>query len=516
MQVSRIRINGYDNPIGFSFDTIRCSWIVSNTKAKKTEFVKIEVSKDEKFENIIYHKEGGNLNSVCEELQMKPEPYTRYYVRVHVTTSEKEQASGVGFFETAKMNQKWEAKWIKPQPEDTYHPTFEKEFQVKENIASARLYISGLGLYACKINGKRVGDEILTPYYSDYNTDVQYQTFDIKEYLSKSNKIVIELGNGWYKGFFGLEGRDKNWGSEFQTIAEIRIRYSDKTEEVVSTDESWLYYGSDTEGSDIYHGEIINHLLWEGKENPKKKPVEGSIKGTLRERYSLPLKEHEEMKVKKVIHTPAGETVLDFGQNFAGYVQFHCNLKKGTKIVLDYGEILQHGNFYNANYKTAKAHFIYVSNGKDEIVKPQFTYYGFRYVRVTGWEGDINKDDFVGKALYSTMAFTGHIETGYQKLNQLFSNVFWGQRSNFVDFPTDCPQRDEKLGWTADCQVFCGTVSFNMYTPAFYNKFIHDLRVEQNKYDGSIPCEIPVFNPGMAAPSAVWGDCATILPTVVY
>lgn len=134
---------------------------------------------------------------------------------------------------------------------------------------------------------KRVGNEILIPYYSDYRHDVQYQTFDIKEYLSKSNKIVIELGNGWYKGFFGLEGKDKNFGSKFQTIAEIRIHYTDKSEEAISTDDSWLYYGSDTENSDIYHGEIINYLLWDGKENPKKKPVEGGVERKLEERYSL-------------------------------------------------------------------------------------------------------------------------------------------------------------------------------------------------------------------------------------
>ena len=516
MQISKIKINGIVNPIGYLFDKLRCSWTVSGTKAKHTEFVKIEVSKEEKFEKIIYHKEGSNLNSACEVLEMTLEPCTRYYIRIQVTADNKEQAQKVSFFETSKLKQKWQAKWIKPHPEDTYHPIFEKEFQTKENVTSARLYISGLGLYSAKINGKKVGNEILTPYMSDYHTEVQYQTYDILSYLQKSNQISVELGNGWYKGFFGLSHSDKNFGSEFQLIAEIRLHYKDGTDEVFGTDESWHYSGSDTENSDIYNGEIIDHQLWQNKENKKKNAVEGEIEGQLIERYSLPVIEHEEKEVEKVIHTPKGETVLDFGQNFAGYVQFNNRFKAGTKITLDFGEILQEGNFCNSNYRDAKSHFIYVSNGNEEVVKPKFTYFGFRYVRVTGWEGEVNRSDFVGKALYSDMEITGHIETGHSKVNKLFSNVMWGQKSNFIDFPTDCPQRDERLGWTGDAQVFSETASYNMYTSAFYNKFIHDLRVEQKKLDGIVPGYIPVLDKKMVSFGAVWGDVGTFLPTVLY
>lgn len=515
MKVSKIKINGIENPIGYYFDSIRCSWIVTNTTATKTEFARIDVSKSINFQEIVFHKEGSNLNSACEPLEIPLEPYTRYYVRVQVDNNLQEKSEGISFFETAKRGEKWKANWIKPQTTDKFHPVFEKEFETIQKVVSARLYISGLGLYSVFLNDKKIGGEILTPYFSDYNTDVQYQTYDIKEYLKSKNVIRIELGNGWYKGFFGLEGKDNNYGSEFQTIAEIKVQFEDQTETVIATDDSWVYYGSDTENSDIYNGEIVNRLLWEGKENQKKKPVIGNIKGKLIERYSLPVIEHEEMKVKELIHTPAGEIVLDFGQNFAGYVQFRSSFPKGTKITLDYGEILQNGNFYNDNYRSAKAHFIYVSNGKEEIVKPQFTYYGFRYVRVSGTE-NVNKDDFVGKALYSTMDLTGHIETGNEKVNKLFSNVLWGQKSNFIDFPTDCPQRDERLGWTGDGQVFSGTACYNMYTPSFYNKFIHDLRVEQKKLDGIMPGVIPVLDTKMVSFAAVWGDIATFLPTVLY
>ena len=516
MKISRIKINGMKNPVGFSLDSLRCAWTVSDTEAKKAANVKIEVAADEDFQSILCTKEGPELNAACEPLDMVLTPRTRYHVRIQVTGDNKEQAQGVACFETGKMDEPWQGQWIKPQPEDKFHPVFEKKFSARDGLTSARLYISGLGLYAARVNGKKVSDEVLTPYYSDYHTEVQYQTFDITDMLRAENTIRVELGNGWYKGFFGLDGRDQHFGSEFQMIAELHLSYTDGSEDVIASDVSWLYCGSDTEGSDIYNGEIINHLLWEGKDNPWKAPVPGGVEGNIVERYSLPVIEHDTMPVKEIIHTPAGETVLDFGQNFAGYVVFSsAKLPKGTKITLDCGEILQQGNFYNENYRRAKSQFIYTADGREELVKPQFTYFGFRYIRVTGWPVEVDLDDFVGKALYSDMETTGHIETGHKKVNQLFSNVMWGQKSNSVDFPTDCPQRDERLGWAGDAQVFSGTAAYNMDTAAFHHKFLHDIRVEQNKLGGKVPGVIPVFGDGGPVGS-VWGDIATFVPTVLY
>jgi len=517
MKISKIKINGMINPVGFSFDGLRCAWIVTDTEAKRAANVKIDVAKDEEFIAVLYSREGSDLNSVCEPLDIAPEPRTRYYVRVQVTGDNGEQAQGITWFETAKMDEPWQGQWIKPQPEDTFHPVFEKAFTIQNELTQARLYISGLGLYSAKINGRQVSGEILTPYSSDYHTEVQYQTFDVTSLLQKENTIQVELGNGWYKGFFGLDGKDQHFGSEFQMIAELHLRYADSTTEVIASDESWQYRGSDIEGSDIYNGEIVNHLLWDGKGNPLKAPVPGGPEGRLVERFSLPVIEHETMPVREVLHTPAGETVLDFGQNFAGYVTFSsAKLPKGTKIILDCGEILQKGNFYNENYRRAKSQFIYVSDGREEQVRPRFTYFGFRYIRVTGWPGRVEPADFVGKAIYSDMAVTGKITTGRKNVNKLFSNVMWGQKSNSVDFPTDCPQRDERLGWTGDAQVFSGTAAYNMDTAAFHHKFLHDLRVEQLKLDGHVPGVIPVLDPTGAAFAAVWGDAATFIPTVLY
>ncbi len=519
MKISRVRINGMYNPVGYAFDTVRVAWMVEETAAKKAENIIIDVSKDEQFADLLTTVFGSGLNPAGTKLDLELEPRTRYFVRVKVEGDNGESAvSETAYFETSKMEEAWAGNWIKPVEGDTYHPRFLKKFKAEKEVASARLYISGLGMYAAFLNGVQVGNEVLTPYYSDYHTEVQYQTFDITEDLKKSKEqeLSVVLGNGWYKGKFGLGRTENNFGSEFMLLAEIRVTYTDGSEQVIGTDESWLYQASDVESSSIYDGEVINHLLHEGKENEWKAPVAAEPEGKLVARYTIPVIEKEDMPVREVIHTPAGETVLDFGQNFAGYVTFNTFLPKGTKIVLDFGEILQDDNFYNANYRDAKSQFVYISDGRAEEVKPHFTYFGFRYCRVVGWPGNIAPSDFCGKAVYSDMEQTGWIKTKHAKVNRLFENALWGQKSNFVDLATDCPQRDERLGWTGDAQVFAGTASFNMDTAAFYDGFIHDMRTEQNKFDGILPGVIPVLDPNGPIYSSIWGDIATFLPSVIF
>ena len=204
------------------------------------------------------------------------------------------------------------------------------------------------------------------------------------------------------------------------------------------------------------------------------------------------------------------------GQNFAGYIEFKSALPAGTKVVLDFGEVLQQGNFYNDNYRSAAKPFIYVSNGEEELVRPHFTFFGFRYVRVTGWPGELNAQDFVGKAVYSDLDTTSFIETSSENLNKLASNCMWGQKSNFLDMPTDCPQRDERLGWTGDAQVFAPTASLNMDTRTFYQKFMHDLRVDQVHNNGAVANFLPNVNVFIPGGASVWGDVATFVPDVLY
>ena len=516
MQISRIRINGMKEPVGFALPKLRCAWQIEETGAKCLTHLCIEVAADEAFQNIIYRKQGANLDQRGTPLKINLCPCTRYWLRIHAKGDNGEEAiSPVTYFETGKMDTLWQGKWLTTEENDTFHPCFQKNFSAGK-IRWARLYIAGLGLYSASLNGQKIGNEVLTPYYSDYHTECQYQTYDVTDLLQEENVLQVSLGNGWYKGRFGLGDRKENFGSRFQMVAELHLEDENGQKTIIASDESWTYHGSDTAVSDIYDGETLDHLLWSEKENPEKQVKVTDYNGQLVERYSLPVCEQETMSVKEVLHTPAGETVLDFGQNFSGYPVFYASLPRGTQITLDFGEILQDGNFCNSNYRSAKSQFVYRSDGRSEWVRPQFTFFGFRYVRVSGWPGEVSEKDFLGKALYSTMERTGNIECGLPGVNRLFQNALWGQKSNFIDFPTDCPQRDERLGWTGDAQVFAETASYNMETAAFYAKFLHDLRAEQKKLNGILPGVIPVFDPKGAICSSVWGDLATILPSVLY
>ena len=525
MKVVDTRINGIKNPMGFAYPCVKCSWKVVEAESRRQTNARIAVAEDEGFKQIVLEKSGRELNSIGERLDISLAPRKRYYYYVEVTGEDGENArSDVSWFETGKMNEPWEAAFIGTNAEDTYHPVFFRDFAVEKEILSARIYISGLGLYEAYLNGQKIGDDYLAPFCNDYNEAVQYQTYDITGLLAAKNHIEIMTGNGWYKGRLGYDGDVSYYGSRFWAVAELHIAYTDGTSELIKTDESWQYRGSDIEMSDIYDGECYNRLLWEGKENPAKKAVLADDSDAddrapginkLRERYSLPVVVKEKLSVKEVIHTPAGETVLDMGQNFTGYIEFTSNLPKGTRVVLDFGEILQQGNFYNENYRTAKAQFIYVSNGEKEIVRPHFTYYGFRYVRVAGWAGELDKEAFTGMAVYSDLDSAITLETSSRLLNQLAGNAVWGQRSNFLDMPTDCPQRDERLGWTGDAMVFAPTASFQMDTRAFYRKFLYDLRADQKRHNGQIASYIPNINHAPGG-SSVWGDVATFLPMMLY
>ena len=520
MIIKDVLVNGMTDPIGFSFPSVSVSWVVDDTPSVGALSQRVRIAMDPGFENVIEDRKGADLDSICETFVLGLEPRTRYHVRVDVEGDAGDSASGEAVFETAKMDEPWAGRWIQPQPEDGFHPTFVKEIPSGKDVVRARLYVSGLGFYDAVLNGRQVTDELLVPYYSDYRTEIQYQTFDVTDLLDDGENVLeVTLGDGWYKGVFGLNHTADNFGDTFSLMAEVRILYADGTEAVIGTDESWRYKASDVVWSGIYDGERIDRTLWKGKDNPLRTPRLAELEGRLVERYSIPVRAHEEMPVKEVIHTPAGETVLDFGQNFAGYVEMLVDQPEGTTITLDFGEILQEGNFYNENYRTARSQFVYTSDGTEERTFPRFTFFGFRYARVTGWQGELEASRFVGRAVYSSMRRTGWIGTGNPKVTKLFMNTLWGQRSNSLDMPTDCPQRDERLGWTGDAQIFAETGSYNMDTAAFYQKFLRDVRVEQEKLDGTVPEVIPLFTafqPDNVTPPAVWGDVATFMPTVLY
>ncbi len=530
MKITDIYINGVEDSIGYACDDLVCSWKVIDTVSRKQTYAKIEVSKTEDFEDVIFMREGKNLKSNGECLEFVPEPRTVYYLRISVTGDKNDSAvSDTYCFETGKMQESWNGEWIAAQKQDMFHPKFRKKISVTKAVKSARLYISGVGLFEAYWDGKKLGDEYLTPYLTNYETNIQAITLRLPEVTVGEHILEVILGKGWYMGIYGLEDKDCNYGNRMAVIGELVFSCEDGSEERISTDGSWEYKGSDIEDSGIYFGETINRQLWEEKENlwkkvdvlydPEKESGTGNLKKShIIDRLSLPVVEKESIKVKEIIQTPAGETVLDFGQNFAGFVEFHADFPAGTKIVLDFGEILQKGNFYNKNYRTARSELVYISDGTAETVRPHFTFFGFRFCRVQGWIGELKKEDFEGKVIYSDLKRTGYIHTANEKINRLYENTVWGMKSNFIDMPTDCPQRSERLGWTGDAQVFAPTASYHMDTRAFYHKFLKDLRDEQDYIRGAVPNYLPNFGHKDDAGS-VWGDvlhfCRTLCSVIM-
>ncbi len=514
MKIYDAQINHMTNPMGFTFDRLVFSWKVTEAEGKCQKSAQIRIAKDKVMKDIVKDTGMDDLDSLGTKVEMAVEPYTRYYWNVTVVSDAGETAvSETSYFETAKMNDPWIGKWITCDNTQKRHPVFEKQIDVNKEVTSARLYICGLGLYEAAFNGKRIGEEYLTPYSNDYNSWVQYQTFDITEDLKKSGKLSVMLGNGWYKARFGFaaHGDSGYYGDEWKLIAELHIRYIDGTETIIGTDESWGVSRSKIIFSNLYDGEWMDETL---PELPMEKAVFcDASKGTLMERLSIPVTIHEAFKPKELIHTPAGELVFDMGQEFAGTFDLTFDVPAGTAVHVQTGEILQNGNFYNDNLRSAKSEYFYTSNGGKKTIRPHFTYFGYRYVKVTGVP-DLTIDDFTGYAFYSNITKAGEMTTGDELVNQFISNVRWGLKSNFIDVPTDCPQRDERMGWTGDAQVFSSTAMYLEDTYSFYKKYLFDMYQEQKADGGKVHDVIP--SAGVHSTACVWGDAATIIPWNMY
>ncbi|GKX65764.1 alpha-L-rhamnosidase [Inconstantimicrobium mannanitabidum] len=516
MRVIKLKTNHITNPLGFDLGQPSISFVTIETDAKKQEAAQVIVALDKEFNEVVFDSgKSEDIDSLGFQLPIQLKQRTCYYWKVTVWTDNGEVAtSDVNWFETAKMSEPWTSKWITPKLDSSVHPVLTKEFNVDKKIKSARAYVCGLGLYEININKAKAGDEYLAPNFNAYNKWLQYQTYDITDSLKQGENIIdVSLANGMYKGRFGLSRTENLYGDKFALLCEVVIDFEDGTSTIVSSDETWKARKSQVLASGIYDGEILDSTLAEQAIYEVEEIEIGYEK--LKARLSLPVKIKERLNVVEVITTPAGETVLDLGQNMVGWIEFKTKAPKGTEITLQYGEILQDGNFYRDNLQSAKCEFKYIANGEESVVRPHFTYYGFRYVKVSGWHGEVKQEDFTGCVLYSDMELTGHIETSNPLVNRLFLNALWGQKGNFLDVPTDCPQRDERLGWTGDAQVFSGTASFNMDTFAFFNKYVYDIACEQEVLGGKVPNIVPVAGTGDGCSSG-WSDVATIIPWTVY
>ncbi len=513
MKISRTKINGIVNPVGYDFRKIIASWNVEETQAKEQKSGRLEVSKDMDFREIIFENEKADLDCRGELIEIELTPCTRYFWRVSITADNGETAvSDIQYFESGKMDEPWVGKWIAAEENADYHPIFRKEISLKAEPVRARLYVSCLGVFEAYLDGKKIGNEILTPYINDYETGMEIITFDLDGQLKREGNLEIHIAKGWYMSNFGLEG-GHNFGNRMAAIAEVKVEYADGSVETIGSDSSWGLYRSDVLESGIYYGEDLDRTKGIVR---KGNAAEVEAERKLLDRYSIPVLVKEVLPAKEIIHTPAGETVVDFGQNHAGVMEFDADFPEGTLIIIDCGEILQEGNFYNGNYREARSRFVYKSDGRKETVHPRFTFFGYRYLRVQGWSGELTLDKIRSNVLYSDMERTGYINTSNPKINRLYENCIWGQKSNFLDMPTDCPQRNERLGWTGDAQVFSQTASYNMDTRAFYRKFLRDLGLDAKRHEGAVASFLPNTAHNLAGVGSIWADVGTFVPNVLY
>ena len=435
---------------------------------------------------------------------------------VIVEDNHKETAEGSAWFETGLMEySNFQAEWITHGFEDGLEPCaiFVKKFHIEKEIKSARVYASALGIYELELNGKKAGDTYFAPGWTSYQERIQYQTYDITEQIETDNEIRMTVGNGWYKGILGSYNQGDHYGKRTAVIAQIEILYMDGSRERIVTDESWMSTTGARRYSEIYHGEVIDYSREEDKVRPVR--LYDQAKEILTAQEDEPVRITERIPAKELFVTPKGEVVIDFGQNLTGVVEAHLQYQKGTKITIRHAEALdENGNFYTVNLRTAKATDTFICSGGKDVFMPIFTFHGFRYIQILGLEELPNPEDFTVCVMHTALEQTGTFSCSNDLVNRLWKNIDWTMRSNYLDIPTDCPQRDERLGYTGDAQMFLSTAACHKNIALFFQKWLRDL-----KYEQSLGMGVPTSVPNILGPSggiAIWHDAATVVPWTLY
>ena len=407
-----------------------------------------------------------------------------------------------------------DAKWIKaPLDMESAVVIFRRSFSCKNKVTKGIIRISAIGMFDARINGKKIEGDVFAPGWTSYNKRVQYREYDITELLCKENTVEIELGRGWAIGSVGGKNNPFPYGiTSPLAIAELEIS-DERGKQVIRTDESWKVFTSPVTFAEIYHGETVDmtaeeKLLGDAEEVEFETEIITTV-GEL-------IIENERLLPAELIKTPKGELVLDFGQNIAGYVEIKIRGKRGKRIVLHHAEVLDaEGNFYTENMRDARNEIVYVLSGAEDLFKPRFSFQGFRYVRITEYPFEnVDLSAFSAIVVHSEMKRTGNFRCGNDKVNQLYHNIIWGQKGNFLDVPTDCPQRDERLGWTGDAQVFAKTAMINYNVKKFFAKWLGDMAAEQEE-SGEIHKIVPDSRKEGGS-SAAWSDAACIIPWELY
>ncbi|AIY87265.1 MULTISPECIES: alpha-L-rhamnosidase [unclassified Thermotoga] len=539
LRLENLRCEYMRNPINIDVEKPRFSWIlISDQRDQFQRAYRIIVSSSyEKALNWIGDiwdsgkvLSGENIN--VEYGGKELESFTRYYWRVKCWTDNEEAESDIAFFETAALEEEdWKAKWITKKEfisfisnenpasgqdkcKQYYAAYFRKEFEITKNVKRARAYICGLGIYELRINGRKVGDNVLDPGQTDYSKIALYSTYDITDYLNEKNAIGVIVGNGRHIESYGY-GKPR-------LIAQFLIEYEDGTREFLVTDENWRVSHGPLMENGIYYGERYDARLempgWDeyGFDDSSWEEVEATNRPKLKSQMMPPIKITETLKPKKMWSPKPGVYVFDFGQNFTGWVRLKVRGPRGTEIKIRYAELVDNdGTLNTSTLRSAESTDVYILKGAgEEIYEPRFTYHGFRYVEITGYPGVPTLESVEGRFVHTAVEKIGDFVCSNDLVNQIHKNIIWGQLSNLMSIPTDCPQRDERMGWLGDAQLTAEEAILNFDMAAFYTKYLMDIRLSQRE-DGSIPDVVPPYWKLYPADPA-WGTAYITIAWYMY
>ncbi|MGD2295850.1 MAG: family 78 glycoside hydrolase catalytic domain, partial [Candidatus Aminicenantes bacterium] len=550
LEITHLRCEYLKNPLGIDVIMPRLSWILeSSERGQKQTVYRIIVSSSE--ENL--EKDIGDVwdsgkvksdrtNQITYEgkaLGSRMKCFWKVFVwNRHGEVSESEEPA---FWTMGLLSQEdWKGSWISMELDPRFlkpeklapgppPPWFRKTFDIDKTVKRAFVHITARGIFRLHINGQQIGKDVFAPEWTDYNTRMQYRTYDVTESLMKSkNAIGAVVGDGWYSGYLGWRKFRGNYGLQNSLLLQLEVEYEDGTVEMVATDETWRCAEGPILSSDLLMGERYDAR----KEMPgwdtadfddkdwKSVVVVDKPEAKLVAQPSETVQVMHHIEPIKMTEPKKGVYVFDLGQNIAGWVRLKVKGETGTKVTLRHAERLNpDGTIYTTNLRDAKATDSYILKGGEvEIFEPRFTFHGFQYVEVTGFPGIPDKNAITGCAIHSAAPPAGSFECSSSMVNQLYQNLTWSQRGNYISIPTDCPQRDERLGWMGDAQIFIRTGTFNMDAAAFFTKWMRDV-VDAQSQEGAFPDFAPRLSDKVlmrfeSAPA--WGDAGIIVPWTIY
>ena len=449
-------------------------------------------------------------------------PFTTYTVTVRAWDNFGEEAKSHATFSIGRMGLSWRAKWITdagaavPEKSSPVPLLFQKNVTLCEKPQRAWLCMTALGVYEATVNGETLGNRFFAPGFTSYHHQIQYQTYPVDRLKTGENTLTVRVGGGWAVGAFTYTRTNRTYADTPSLLGELYIEYADGSREVIGTDETWqVSQGGRLRFADWYDGEVydatINEsaLAWKNAD-----PAALRHAPHILAEYGAPVRVYRELEPIAVTTAPSGETIYDFGQNLAGVIQMELDGTAGQVITIRHAEVLHGGELFAKPLRTAKAQIVYTCRDGKQSYRPTMTYMGFRYAGVSGIAPERIKLKAI--ALCSDISDNGTFACSDERLNRLWQNIGWGGRSNFVDIPTDCPQRDERMGWTGDIAVFAETACFRFDMSRFFDKWLLDLRSEQIG-SGALPMTVPKAGDNWKVrATGCWGDVCVLAPWAEY